>query len=106
MGAGANVDSHILVTMSRRTIPAGEFKAKCLALLDEVAQTGERIIITKRGKPLAEVGPIPGDEEGGLASSFGKLAHMVISSGDVLSPIVGNDWEEEMLAEWDELNSG
>jgi prevent-host-death family protein len=38
-----------------RTIPAGEFKAKCLALLDEVAATGEEIIVTKRGKPVARL---------------------------------------------------
>mgnify|MGYP002336337873 CR=1 FL=1 len=92
--------------MSTRTIPAGEFKAKCFALLEEVAQTGERIIVTKRGKPLAEVGPIPGHEADGLASSFGKLAHLAISSGDVVAPAVGDGWEEEMLAEWDELHSG
>jgi prevent-host-death family protein len=43
-----------------RTIPAGEFKAKCLALLDEVAATGEEIIVTKRGKPVARlVAPEP-----------------------------------------------
>lgn len=38
-----------------RTIPAGEFKAKCLALLDEVAETGEEIVVTKRGKPVAKI---------------------------------------------------
>jgi prevent-host-death family protein len=40
-----------------RTIKAGEFKAKCLALLDEVAETGETIEITKRGKVVARLGP-------------------------------------------------
>jgi prevent-host-death family protein len=38
-----------------RTIPAGEFKAKCLALMDEVAATGDEIVITKRGKPVARL---------------------------------------------------
>ncbi|MCP9484701.1 MAG: type II toxin-antitoxin system Phd/YefM family antitoxin [Gaiellaceae bacterium MAG52_C11] len=41
--------------MSERTIAAGEFKAKCLALLDEVAVTGRPIVVTKRGKPVARV---------------------------------------------------
>ncbi len=36
-------------------MPAGEFKAKCLALLDEVSITGEELIVTKRGKPVAKV---------------------------------------------------
>jgi prevent-host-death family protein len=41
--------------MVMRTIPAGEFKAKCLALMDEVAATGDEIVITKRGKPVARL---------------------------------------------------
>jgi prevent-host-death family protein len=41
----------------RREIPASEFKARCLALLDEVAETKEILVITKRGKPVAELGP-------------------------------------------------
>jgi len=41
-----------------RTIPAGEFKATCLALLDEVAENGETIVVTKRGKPVARVVPL------------------------------------------------
>jgi antitoxin (DNA-binding transcriptional repressor) of toxin-antitoxin stability system len=41
--------------MQTRTIPAGEFKAKCLALMDEIALSGEEIVITKRGKPVARL---------------------------------------------------
>lgn len=41
-----------------RTIAAGRFKAQCLRLLDEVAETGETIVVTKRGKPVAKVEPI------------------------------------------------
>lgn len=41
-----------------RTIPAGRFKAQCLRLLDEVAETGETIVVTKRGKPVAKIEPI------------------------------------------------
>jgi prevent-host-death family protein len=41
-----------------RTIPAGRFKAQCLRLLDEVAETGETIVVTKRGKPVARVEPV------------------------------------------------
>ena len=39
------------------TIQASEFKAKCLALMDEVARTGQTIVITKNGKPVAEMRP-------------------------------------------------
>ena len=41
-----------------RTIPATRFKAECLQLLDDVAETGEAIIVTKRGRPVAQVLPL------------------------------------------------
>ncbi|MCS7008069.1 MAG: type II toxin-antitoxin system Phd/YefM family antitoxin, partial [Gaiellaceae bacterium] len=41
-----------------RTIPAAQFKARCLKLLDEVAETGETIVVTKRGNPVAKVEPV------------------------------------------------
>jgi len=43
--------------MRHRRISATEFKAKCLALLDEVEGQGIRITVTKRGRPVATVGP-------------------------------------------------
>lgn len=41
-----------------RTIAAGRFKAQCLALIDEVAESGETIIVTKRGRPVARIMPL------------------------------------------------
>ena len=38
-----------------RTINASEFKATCLAILDDVNRTGERVVILKRGRPVAEL---------------------------------------------------
>ena len=43
--------------MKSRVVSVTEFKAKCLALLDEVGERGGTITITKRGRPLATVGP-------------------------------------------------
>jgi prevent-host-death family protein len=40
-----------------RTITATEFKAKCLKLLDEVQRTGEELVVSKHGKPVARVVP-------------------------------------------------
>jgi prevent-host-death family protein len=55
------VDDHGTVTMvmsqSLREITATQFKARCLRLLDEVAQTGETLVITKHGRPVARVEP-------------------------------------------------
>ena len=43
---------------SPRTISASTFEAECLSLLDEVATTGTTIVITKRGRAVAQVGPV------------------------------------------------
>lgn len=43
------------IVMSSRTVSASHFKAKCLAMLDEVAATGEEIVVTKRGRAVARV---------------------------------------------------
>lgn len=44
--------------MVERSVSASEFKAKCLALLDEVAEKGQPLVVTKRGKPVARVVPV------------------------------------------------
>jgi prevent-host-death family protein len=41
-----------------RTMSASRFKAQCLALLDEVAESGESLLITKRGQPVARLAPV------------------------------------------------
>jgi prevent-host-death family protein len=69
------------------SIGAGEFKAKCLKLLDEVAETREPLIITKHGKPVAKVVPIPERRE-----IFGALKGSVLWEGDIISPI-DVEWE-------------
>jgi prevent-host-death family protein len=64
-----------------RTIPAGRFKAQCLRLLDEVAETGETIVVTKRGKPVAKVEPV--DEPPSLKGSVIYL----VSDEELIAPI-------------------
>ena len=67
-----------------RTIPAGRFKAQCLKLLDEVAETGETIVVTKRGKPVARVEPV--EEPPSLAGSVVYLVdddELLFSTGEV-----------------------
>ncbi len=69
------------------TIGAGAFKAKCLHLLDEVAQSREEIIITKHGRPVAKLVPLPPP-----AHLFGSMEGSVAAQGDLLAP--GEDeWE-------------
>jgi prevent-host-death family protein len=66
-----------------RIIKASEFKAKCLALIDEVAQSGETLVITKNGKPLAELVPHKEKKKG----ARGIWKDKVIITGDIISPI-------------------
>lgn len=54
-------------------IPAGEFKQRCLAILDQVAETGIPILVTKRGRPVARVVAVEADANG-LAGSVRVLA--------------------------------
>ncbi len=62
---------------ARRTVAAGEFKARCLALLDRVARTKETYIITKRGRPVAQVTPIADTEPAPLRRSITYHADIV-----------------------------
>ncbi len=64
------------------TIAAGEFKSKCLKLLDQVAEKRETLVITKRGKPVAQVTPIPAQE-----NIVGSMKGSVLWMGDIISPI-------------------
>jgi prevent-host-death family protein len=77
-----------------RTIPAGEFKAKCLALMDEVYAGGETIIITKRGKPVARLSPPAEATEKKKESIFGSLRGMATITGDIVeSEFSDAEWE-------------
>ncbi len=72
-----------------QTIQASEFKAKCLALMDEVASSGQPLVITKNGKPVAEIRPYSGKR---AKSPFGLHSNLVIT-GDIIAPVAENDWE-------------
>jgi prevent-host-death family protein len=74
-----------------KTIPAGEFKARCLSLLDEVSRTHQVITITKRGKPVARLVPL---EEEKPRRLFGFFAGHVVEESDIVSP-TGEEWGAE-----------
>jgi prevent-host-death family protein len=70
-----------------KQMPAGEFKAKCLAIMDRVSKTGEPIVITKHGKPVVKL--IPAEKQ--PDDIFGYMSGKVKIVGDIISPI--DDWE-------------
>lgn len=76
-----------------RSIRASEFKAKCLAILDEVERTGEPVTILKRGKPVARlVPPTRGESKYPQDSLKGTVKIL----GDVIEPVLPAEaWEVE-----------
>lgn len=64
------------------TVPAAEFKATCLELMDTVARTGAELIVTKHGRPVVRVCPV--DPKG--TSPVGFMAGSIVSHGDIVSP--------------------
>jgi len=71
-----------------RTVKASEFKAKCLKIMDEVAETGEPVVITKNGKPVAQLAPIVPEGK----SIWGLHKGQIKILGDIISPI-DVEWE-------------
>lgn len=67
--------------MSQRTIKASQFKASCLALMDEVAATGRALVITKRGKPIVRVTPVED------APSLKGSVRFLVDEDELLAPV-------------------
>jgi prevent-host-death family protein len=76
--------------MVMKMMPAGEFKARCLKVMDQVRATREPVVITKRGRPVAKLVPVNG--RGG--DVFGCLEGVFQIVGDIESPVVPpEEWE-------------
>ncbi len=71
-----------------KTIKASEFKAKCLKLMDEVAETQEALVITKHGRPVAQLMPYKKPRKSILGLHKGQVKII----GDIMSPI-DVEWE-------------
>jgi prevent-host-death family protein len=72
-------------------IGAGAFKMRCLQLMDEVQRTRDEIIITKRGRPVAKLVPLPSTSKEAI---FGFLKGTVKIHGDIISP-TGGPWDAQ-----------
>ena len=70
-----------------RTMKASEFKARCLKLMDEVAESGEEIVITKYGRPISRLVPYMETPKSFFGADKGRMKII----GDIVSP---------MPAEW------
>lgn len=75
--------------MKQTTISASEFKAKCLRLLDEIAEQGNTVVVTKRGRPIAKVTSLAA----GKKRLRGTWKGIVRLNGDLVHFDTSDDWE-------------
>lgn len=75
--------------MKSRTVTATEFKSRCLALINEIAESRETIVITRRGKPVAQMTPPPRKPWKDLAGSWAGKVEIV---GDIVNYDTSHFW--------------
>jgi len=73
----------------KQTVGVADFKTRCLELLDGVGTRGDEIIITKRGKPIAHIGPIRPE----MPELKGMYAGQMKIIGDIVNFNLADDWE-------------
>jgi prevent-host-death family protein len=90
--------------LAMEEIAISKFKATCLAVLERVRKTGQPILVTRFGKPVAEVTPPkPARQAMRLLGSMRGTAEII---GDIVNESAFEpDWEENWLAKWDEIES-
>lgn len=72
-------------------VQISKFKATCLSVLDRVAKTGEPVLVTRLGKPLARILPLP---PGPSADWLGAMEGSGKIHGDLVAPAAeSSDWE-------------
>jgi prevent-host-death family protein len=75
-----------------KEMAAGTFKARCLAVMNQVQASGEPVLITKHGKPVAKLVPAQASAD----DVFGYMAGKVKIVGDIVGPITPlEDWESQ-----------
>jgi prevent-host-death family protein len=81
------------MVMNSLTVNATDFKAKCLALIEEMNRTKVPIVVTKRGKPVAEMYPARSEAEA-TKSFFGSMKGTVLRYDDPFAPAIDpGEWD-------------
>lgn len=79
----------MVMEVSVKKMAAGAFKANCLAIMDEVRSKRETVVITKRGKPVAQLVPVSAETD----DIYNFLAGKGAITGDVVSPALSSkEW--------------
>jgi prevent-host-death family protein len=71
------------------TIAASDFKARCLRILEEVAERGDTVVITKRGKALAKLVPLEAERK----PLKGRWSGLARTTGDIVYSDTSEDWD-------------
>ena len=74
------------------TVAISKFKAECLALLERVRKTGQPLLVTRRGEPVAQILPPPTPKPR-EDSSFGAMAGTAKELEDIVEPLDSESWE-------------
>jgi prevent-host-death family protein len=74
---------HITDMKEPRTVPATEFKSRCLALLEEVRETRQPLLVTRHGKPVVEISPYVQKN----SASVNPLKGSIAFQGDLIAPL-------------------
>jgi prevent-host-death family protein len=77
-----------------RTMQAGQFKAKCLAVMDEVQAKREPVLLTKNGKPVAKLVPLEAEDDPLEAFRFPGKIEIV---GDIMAPLYSDEEYEQFF---------
>ncbi len=72
-----------------KTVFISEFKARCIAIINEVNRTHSSVIITRRGKPIARLEPVTNKKPERILGDMGKMT----IKGDIIHADFSNDWE-------------
>ncbi len=75
--------------MKQQTLPISQFKARCLRLLEELAERGETIVVTKHGRPIAKVTSFRSE----LPPLKGRWAGQAKTKGDIVYFDTSSEWE-------------
>ncbi len=76
----------------RPTLAISEFKATCLAVLEEVRRTGTSVVVTKRGVPIAEIVPPSTAAAGG--DWIGTMRGSATFADDLIAPVAApGEWD-------------
>jgi prevent-host-death family protein len=82
----------VILEIAMRKMAAAQFKAQCLAVMDQVSQSGDPILITKHGKPVVRLIPASDGKEEDI---FGALAGIAKITGDIEKTVPAREWGQE-----------